>query len=114
MTAHLKLRIHITEPWDFARETGVEELIGWTTDYADPENEEWEVLLDHSYKFHDVKHGRVLLSPRYVHEHLSRIMDALVGFPVRIAHRMDGDWHFALAGMATIRHEHEETKTEGQ
>jgi len=107
MTAHLKLRIHISEPWDFARETGVEELTGWTVDYAIDELEEWELMLDASYKMHNVVHGRVLVSPRYVGEHLSRIFDSIVGFPVRIAHRLDGDWHYALAGMLSLRREKE-------
>jgi hypothetical protein len=108
MTAHLKLRIHVTEPWDFARENGTEELTGWTTDYIDPENEEWEVTLDHGYDLNDVHHGRVLLGPRYVGENLSRIFDAIVGFPVRIGHRLDGDWHYAMAGMLSVRHDDDE------
>lgn len=108
MTAHLKLRIHINEPWDFARINGTEELTGWTIDYADPENEEWEVLLDRGYDLNEVHHGRVLVSPRYVNEHLTRVHDAIIGFPVRIAHRMEGDWHFAMAGTMSIRHDEDQ------
>tara|TARA_R110000782_G_scaffold182437_4_gene272638 strand:+ start:2377 stop:2709 length:333 start_codon:yes stop_codon:yes gene_type:complete len=108
MTEHLKLRIHITEPWDFMRQTGLEELTGWTTDHEIEELEEWELMLDAGYKMHDVMHHRVLISPRYVGEHLARIFDAIVGFPVRIAHRLDGEWHYALAGMLTVRREKEE------
>ena len=59
MTAHLKLRIHVAEPWDFARQTGTEDLAGWTVDYVDEELEEWEIMLDASYKLHDVVHGRI-------------------------------------------------------
>lgn len=109
MTAHLKLRIHVSEPFGFARGNGgKEELTGWTIDYADPENEEWEVMLDQGYEMNDVHHGRILLSPRYVGEHLSRVIDAIVGFPVRIAHRTDGDWHYAMAGMITLNRDEEE------
>jgi hypothetical protein len=32
MSELLKLRVHVTEPWDFARQNeGREELTGWTT-----------------------------------------------------------------------------------
>lgn len=111
MTRHVKLRIHVSEPFDFARENaGVDELTGWTIDYTDPAAEEWEVTLDHGYDFHDVHHGRVLVSPRYVGEHLSHVFDAIVGFPVRIAHRLDGDWHYAMAGMMSVRHDEKETQ----
>lgn len=109
MTAHLKLRIHISEPFDFARENpGMEGLEGWTTDYMDEELDEWEVYLDHGYDLHDVHHGRVLVSPRYISEHLSRLPDALIGLPVRIAHRRDGEWHYAMTGVLNIRHDKEE------
>lgn len=112
MTAHLKLRIHISEPWDFARSTGLEEVTGWTIDYVHAEdeepNEEWEVTLDQGFEYHERRIGRLLVSPRYVGEHLTRIFDAVVGFPVRIAYRQDGGWHFALTGMLSIRHEEDE------
>jgi hypothetical protein len=108
MTAHLKLRIHINEPWDFERENGRDELTGWTIDYVDPENEDWEITLDHGYDLHEVHHGRIVVSPRYVGEHLSKIYDSFVGFPVRIAHRLDGEWHYAMAGMLSINHDKEE------
>ncbi|TNE42172.1 MAG: hypothetical protein EP321_14940 [Sphingomonadales bacterium] len=107
MTAHLKLRIHVTEPWDFARETEMEDLTGWTVDYAIDELEEWELMLDASYKMHGTVHGRVLISPRYIGERLNRVFDALVGLPVRIAHRLDGEWHYAMAGTVSLRRDKE-------
>ena len=109
MTAHLKLRIHVSEPWDFERTNGTSELTGWTIDYAIDELEEWEVMLDHGYDLNDVHHGRVLVSPRYVGERLTKIYDAFVGFPVRIAHRLDGDWHYAMTGMLSVRHDKDES-----
>jgi hypothetical protein len=114
MTVHLKLRIHISEPWDFARSTGLEDLTGWTTDYAetDEPNKDWEVTLDESFDYHDRRIARLLVSPRYVGENLTRIFDAVVGFPVRIAHRQDGGWHYALTGMLSIRHEEDEEKAD--
>jgi hypothetical protein len=109
VTAHLKLRLHISEPWDFARTTGLDEVTGWTTEYLTPEdedpNEDWEVTLDQSFEYHDRRVARLLVSPRYVGEHLSRVFDAVVGFPVRIAYRQDGSWHYAMTGMLSIRHE---------
>jgi hypothetical protein len=105
MTAHLKLRIRVSEPWDFERQTGLEELIGWTVDHVDDMNEEWEVTLDQGFEFHDRRIGRLLVNPRYVGEALSRVFDAIAGFPVRIAHRRDGSWHYAFTGMMAIRHD---------
>ncbi|MET0371490.1 MAG: hypothetical protein ABW039_08955 [Sphingobium sp.] len=104
MTQHLKLRIHISEPWDFDRIAGTAELSGWTTDHADTENEAWEVHLDESFEFHDHVIGRLLAAPRYVGEHLARMFDAVTGFPVRLAYRHDGAWHYAFIGMISQRH----------
>ena len=104
MTAHLKLRIHVSEPWDFERIAGRAELTGWTIDHADPANEEWEVHLDEGFDLHDRHIGTLLASPRYVGEHMSRMCDAVAGFPVRLAHRQDGGWHYALAAMISERH----------
>ncbi|RXR27580.1 hypothetical protein [Sphingobium fluviale] len=105
----LKLRVHITEPWDFARQNeGREELTGWTYDQEIDELEEWEIELDAGYELHAVVHTRILVSARYVGEHLSKVLDAIVGFPVRIAHRINGEWHYAMAGMLSVRREKEE------
>ncbi|BAV64139.1 hypothetical protein [Sphingobium cloacae] len=108
MTQHLRLRIHVNEPWDFERSAGTAELTGWTVDHADPENEEWEVHLDEGFDFHDRRIARLLAGPRYVGEHLTRMFDAVTGFPVRLAYRGDGAWHYAFAGMISQRHERKE------
>jgi len=105
VTQHLKLRIHVTEPWDFERIAGTADLNGWTIDHVDPENEEWEVHLDAGFDFNDRHIGTLLVSPRYVGEQLSRMFDAVAGFPVRLAHRQDGGWHFAFAAMISQRHD---------
>lgn len=110
MTDHLKLRVLVREPWDFCRQTGLEELTGWTVDHHDPDAVEWEMMLDHSYKLNDIVHGRVLLGPRYVGERLGAVFDAILGLPVRIAHRRDGDWHYAMVGTLTLLREEEEEK----
>src|SRR3546814_2714435 len=89
MTQHLRLRIHVTEPWDFERANGTNELTGWTVDHADEENEEWEVTLDQSFEFREKQYRTILVGPRYVGEHLRRMFDAVAGFPVRIAHRSE-------------------------
>src|SRR3546814_19125000 len=106
MTQHLRLRIHVTEPWDFERANGTNELTGWTVDHADEENEEWEVTLDRSFEFSEKQYRTILVGPRYVGEHLRRMFDPVAGFPVRIAHRPIGAWHLALP--ATMSHTHEE------
>ncbi|MDI1295304.1 MAG: hypothetical protein PSY12_05380 [bacterium] len=105
MTRHVKLRIHVTEPWDFERTAGSAELTGWTTDYADGGAEEWEVHLDEGFEFHERHVGQLLASPRYVGEHLSRMFDAVTGFPVRLAYHRDGAWHYAFIGMISERHD---------
>ena len=105
MTQHLKLRIHVSEPWDFERTAGSDELTGWTIDHADPDNEDWEVHLDRGFDFHERHIEALLVSPRYVGEHLSRMFDAVGGFPVRAAHRLDDEWHFAFAAMISQRHD---------
>ena len=105
MTQYLKLRIHVTEPWDFERIAGSAELTGWTVDSADPDNEEWEVHLDEGFDFHERHIGTVLVGPRYVGEHLSRMFDAVTGLLVRVAHRQDGGWHYAFTAMISQRHD---------
>ncbi len=111
MSIHLKLRLHVSEPWDFARSTGRDALTGWTIDHTDPDAQEWEVTLDEGFDFNSHRYARLLVSPRYVGERLDRIFDAIVGFPVRIAHRNgQGGWHFAFAGMLSVRRDQEEEK----
>jgi hypothetical protein len=112
VTGHLKLRVHVSEPWDFERIAGTAELEGWTTDHADPDNEEWEVHLEESFDYHDRPIARLLAGPRYVGEHLERMFDAVAGFPVRLAYRRDSAWHYAFTGMISERHEPSETDTE--
>ncbi len=108
MAQHLKLRLHITEPWDFERSAGTSDLTGWTIDHIDPDNGDWEVHLDEGFDFNRRHIGTLLASPRYVGESLSRMFDAVAGFPVRLAHRLDGEWQFAFAAMISERHERQD------
>lgn len=97
------LRIHVSEPWNFESLTGVEELTGWTSDHVDHANDRWELHIDQTFEFHDHHVDRLLAEPRYVGEHMSRMFDAVTGFPVRLAwHGPDG-WHFAFTGMISQR-----------
>jgi hypothetical protein len=105
VTQHLKLRIHVTEPWDFERSAGTADITGWTIDHADPDNEEWEVHLDEGFDFHERHIGTLLVGPRYVGEHLSRMFDAVTGLPVRVAHRQDGSWQYSFIAMISQRHD---------
>ena len=98
MTGPLRLRIHVSEPFDFERENDSSELFGWTTD-DDGESDEWEVTLEEGFTFYKSAYDRVLIGPRYVGEHLDRVHDALLGVPVRIAHRTEEGWHFAMTGV---------------
>jgi len=104
----LHLRIHVSEPWDFERIAGTAELSGWTHDHADPGNEEWEVRLDEAFEYHEMDIDQLLASPRYVGEHMSRTLDAVTGFPVRLAHRQDDGWHYAFTAMISPRRDSQE------
>nr|WP_278254182.1 hypothetical protein [Sphingobium sp. BYY-5] len=105
----MKLRVHVTEPWDFERIAGTADLTGWTTDHADPDNREWEVHLDRGFDFNDHHIGSVLAGPRYVGERLSRVFDTVTGFSVRLAHHIDGAWHFAFTATISQRHDQPDT-----
>lgn len=108
MDAHLRLYIHITEPWDFARQTGMEALTGWTHEHMGDQQDEWEVMLDNPYEMNDVVHDRIFISPRYVGEKLGKLFDSIVGVAVRIAHQSDGEYHYAMAGKASLRRDEEQ------
>ncbi|MET0136776.1 MAG: hypothetical protein ABW192_00175 [Sphingobium sp.] len=103
----LRLRIHVSEPFDFERENAESDFLGMTVDHQDADSDEWEVVLEGSFQFNEVEYDRVLLGPRYMGEHLGKVYDAFLGVPVRIAHRthseVDGEgWHFALTGMISL------------
>lgn len=102
----LRLRVHVSEPFDFERENESPDLFGLTIDHRDPEADEWLVHLEGGYMFREEHYHDLLLSPRYVGEHLSRVFDSILGLPVRIAHRVEEDgehgWHFAMTGMISL------------
>lgn len=112
MTDNLKVRLHVTEPWDFERWAGSTELLGWTTDHHDPDAQEWEVHLDQGFDY-DKRHIESLLAgPRYVGEHIRRMFDTPAGFPVRLAHQLDGEWQFAFGAMISQRHDRDEREAQ--
>jgi len=107
MTDGLRLRIHVSEPFDFERENESADLFGWTGDEDAQAEDEWEVVLDATFRFNESDYDRILIGPRYMGEHLSKVHDSLLGVPIRIAHRthsdVDGDgWHFALTGLLSL------------
>jgi hypothetical protein len=101
MTEPLRLRVHVSEPFDFERENAEPDLFGWTVD-DDGESDEWEVVLEGSFRFNKTGYDRVLIGPRYVGEHLDKVHNALLGLPIRIAHRTREGWHFAMTGMLSL------------
>lgn len=101
MADPLRLRIHVSEPFDFERENHNADLFGFTTD-QDGDADEWEVELEGWFTFNELDYDAVLIGPRYVGEHLSRVHDSILGVPVRIAHRTPDGWHYALAGMISL------------
>ncbi|MET0238296.1 MAG: hypothetical protein ABW184_00215 [Sphingobium sp.] len=110
MTDPLRLRVHVSEPFDFERENDSADLFGSTLDHAGGdtdsddtgEDDEWEVALESGFRFNEADYTGVLVSPRYVGEHLSRVHGAMLGMPVRIAHRTDEGWHFAMTGLLSL------------
>ncbi len=102
MSEPIRFRVHVSEPFDFERQNDSSDLYGLTTDFADRELEEWEIELEGWFRFHDLDYDTVLIAPRYVGEHLSRVFDAILGFPIRIAHRTPEGWHFAMTGMLSL------------
>jgi len=95
----VRLRVHVSEPFDFERENGTPDVIGTTVDHHDPDADEWLIELEDWYTFNGEDYDEMLISPRYVGEHPSRVFDSFVGFPIRIAHRTSEGWHFAMTGM---------------
>jgi hypothetical protein len=106
MSEPLRLRIHVSEPFDFERENPSPDLFGTTVDHLDEETDEWLIELETGYSFHEEDYTDMLLSPRYVGEHLSKVFDSILGVPVRIAHRIEDEegpgWHFAMTGMISL------------
>jgi hypothetical protein len=98
----VRLRLHVSEPFDFERHNASADLFGTTQDHTDAGADEWEVALEGSFLLNGEEHGTVLIAPRYVGEQLSRVFDALLGQPVRIAYRTSDGWHFAMTGMISL------------
>jgi hypothetical protein len=44
----------------------------------------------------------VLIAPRYVGETLGKVRGAILGVPIRVAHRTREGWHYAMAGMLSV------------
>jgi len=102
MSAPVRFRVHVSEPFDFERENDSADMFGTTADHANGENDEWMIDLEGWFRFNDHDYDMILIGPRYVNEHLSRVFDALLGIPVRIAHRTPEGWHFAMTGMLSL------------
>jgi hypothetical protein len=101
MTGPLRLRIHVSEPFDFERENDSADLFGTTLDH-ERDTDEWEIELEVRFRFNERNYDAMLIGPRYVGEHLGKVHDALLGVPVRIAHRTRGGWHYAMTGMISL------------
>ena len=102
MTGPLRLRIYVSEPFNFERWNEHADLYGATFDHHDESNDEWVIELERWFHFNDADYDSVLVAPRYVGEQIRRVFDALVGIPVRIAHRTPEGWHFAMTGMLSL------------
>jgi hypothetical protein len=102
MKTPIRLRVHISEPFDFERENESADLFGTTLDHADPDADEWVIELEGWFRFNEREYDVVMVGPRYVGEHLGQVFDSLLGRPVRIAHRTRDGWHYSMAGMISL------------
>ena len=102
MTEPVRLRLHVSEPFDFERTNESADLFGITRDHHDDENDEWQIELECSFVLGEDAYDNVMIAPRYVGEHLGRVFDALLGQPVRIAHRTDDGWQYSMTGMISL------------
>ena len=102
MTQPLRLRLHVSEPFDFERHNASADFFGTTQDHGDASADEWVIELESWFHFNEHDYDMVLVSPRYVGESLRRVFDAMLGQPVRIAHRTPQGWHFAMTGMISL------------
>lgn len=102
MIQRIRFRVHVSEPFDFERENESADLYGTSIDCADADADEWMVELESWFSFNEADYDVILVAPRYVGEHLSRVFDSILGFPVRIAHRTPDGWHFAMTGMLSL------------
>jgi hypothetical protein len=102
MQPAVRLRLYVSEPFDFERHNASADLFGTTQDHVDTPSDEWVVALENSFLLNGEEHDSVLISPRYVGEPLSRVFDALLGQSVRIACRTSDGWHFAMTGMISL------------
>lgn len=102
MQPAVRLRLHVSEPFDFERHNASADLFGATQDHSNTDADEWQVELEASFLLNGEEHDTVLISPRYVGEQLSRVFDALLGQPVRIAYRAPDGWHYAMTGMISL------------
>ena len=102
MTEPVRLRLHVSEPFDFERTNESADLFGITRDHHDDENDEWQIELEGSFLLGEDAYDNVMIAPRYVGEHLGRVFDALLGQPVRIAHRTDDGWQYSMTGMISL------------
>jgi hypothetical protein len=90
------LHVHVAEPFHFETANGTSELIGWT---ETPEDEgEWIVNFDRNWYIGDESFDRILVSPRYVGDHLSGLEDRILGLAVNIRHWHENEWHFGMIG----------------
>lgn len=102
MPQPVRLRVYVSEPFDFERQNDSADLFGTTLDSTDPDADEWVIDLDGWFRLGDDDYDVVLVAPRYVGEQLSRVFDSILGFPVRIAHRVPDGWRFAMTGMLSL------------
>jgi len=114
MAQPVRLRVHVSEPFDFERQNGGADLFGSTQDSADPDTDGWVIDLDGWFHLGDEDYDVVLVAPRYVGEQLSRVFDSILGFPVRIAHRVPDGWRFAMTGMLSLAPSSDGGEVDGQ
>jgi hypothetical protein len=108
MPLALRLHLHVNEPWAFERENGVTSMVGRTLDHLCDDRDDWLVQLEQAFVLNETPYDAVMVSPRYVGEHLGRVVDDFVTVGIRIARFNGEDWHYDMTG--TLAHQRDEKK----
>jgi hypothetical protein len=101
------LKVHVAEPFDFARYNGGEaDVTGWTAQ-GSAAYPDWVVHLDSPAKFGEEEFDKIKLSPRYAGESVAKVLEGFgftgvnICYPQRDEHGRQY-WHFGMVGSVLL------------
>lgn len=101
------LRVHIAEPFDFARwNGGAEDVAGWTAQ-GSAAYPDWVVHLDAPARIGEEEFDKIKLSPRYAGESVAKVLEGFGFTGVNICYPQRDDngrqfWHFGMVGSVLL------------